>query len=155
MKMDILAILMVAFALFAILMFILFYIYAKKYRNEKRISESYEEDDIDNDDTLEPVEYKEEIELIDIMINDKDYIFDANNYHLYNSQEVEVLINGNSYHGIVTRSNYKDSLENFTQIPTKLEIKEPEVNDNFEEIKIEETNEDNYDFEEFVPKKKN
>ncbi len=149
MKMDILAILMVAFALFAILMFILFYIYAKKYHNEKRISESYE-DDFEENDTQDSS--NKEIELIDIMINEKDYIFDANNYHLYNNQEVDVIINGNSYHGIVTRSNYIDDLDSFTQIPTKLEIKEP-TSDNSVEVE-ENTLDNDYELEEFVPKKK-
>ena len=46
MEMDILAILMVAFGLFAVLMFILFYAYAKKYYNEKHLDNNFDEDEI-------------------------------------------------------------------------------------------------------------
>lgn len=54
---DILVILMVAFGLFAIIMFVLFYAYLKKYYNNKHISEDYKKD---IDDT--PIE-EEEIEI--------------------------------------------------------------------------------------------
>ena len=47
MEKDILVILMVAFGLFAILMFILFYVYAKKYYNDKHIIEDYEDEEHD------------------------------------------------------------------------------------------------------------
>ncbi len=115
MKMDILAILMVAFCLFAIAMFILFYVYAKKYRNEKNISEDYKEFDDEEEGSS-----KEKIELIDIMINGKDYVFEANGYRLYSGEEVNVLINDNIFTGTVTKSNYKDDADNYTQVPTKL-----------------------------------
>lgn len=52
MEMNVLVILMVAFALFAILMFILFYVYAKKYYNEKHMVEDYNDDAIDEVDVL-------------------------------------------------------------------------------------------------------
>ena len=41
---DILVILMVAFGLFTILMFILFYVYIKKHYNDKHINDDYEND---------------------------------------------------------------------------------------------------------------
>ncbi len=41
MEKDILVILMVAFGLFAIVMFILFFVYLKKYYNNKNIDEDY------------------------------------------------------------------------------------------------------------------
>lgn len=44
--MDTLVILMMAFGLFAIIMFILFYVYAKKYYNEKHLTDEYKEDDV-------------------------------------------------------------------------------------------------------------
>lgn len=119
MKMDILAILMVAFCLFAIAMFVLFYVYAKKYRNEKNISEDYKKFDDE-----EANNSKDKIELIDIMINGKDYVFESNGYQLYSGDEVNVLINDNIFTGIVTKSNYKDDVYNYTQIPTKLILEE-------------------------------
>ena len=156
MKMDILAILMVAFALFAILMFILFFVYAKKYHNEKKISEDYNDlDDEESSDNDEMLDVKKEIELIDIMINDKNYVFDANNYHLNNNQDVLVSINGIDYRGIVTKSNYKADLDDFIQIPTKLELNENvEIFDKKTE-EVENTQESSNDMEEFVPIKKN
>ena len=156
MKMDILAILMVAFCLFAIGMFILFYIYAKKYHNEKSINDDYKVYDGDDDNS------KDEIELVDITINNKDYVFDANGYNLYNYQEVEVVINDDSYMGTVTRGNYKDDINNYIQRPTKLVLKEKmDTNENNEFIKEENLIVDipnssiDISDEEFVPIKKN
>ena len=54
---DILVILMVAFGLFAVIMFVLFYAYLKKYYNNRHISDDYKKD---IDDT--PIE-EEEIEI--------------------------------------------------------------------------------------------
>ena len=50
MNMDILAILMVAFGLFAILLFILFYIYARDARNKKRNNEEVDFEEISAED---------------------------------------------------------------------------------------------------------
>lgn len=50
---DILLILMVAFGLFAIVMFVLFYVYLKKYYNKKHLEDDYEkvgEEDIESED---------------------------------------------------------------------------------------------------------
>ena len=41
---DILVILMIAFGLFAIFMFILFFIYLKKYYNNRHIDDNYQKD---------------------------------------------------------------------------------------------------------------
>lgn len=49
MELDVLAILMVAFGLFAILMFILFYVYAKKTHNTKHMSDDYNVDESEED----------------------------------------------------------------------------------------------------------
>ena len=149
MEMDILAILMVAFCLFAIGMFVLFYIYAKKYHNEKNINEDYK---VYGD---EEESHNEEIELVDLSINGKDYIFDANGYHVSNYQNVDVIINGNVYSGTVIRGNYIDELNNYNQMPTKLILKEKE--DIKEEDLIVEIPDSSIDIsdEEFVPIKKN
>ena len=156
MKMDVLAILMVAFALFAILMFILFYIFAKRYHNEKSISDDYK--DLDNDDDVvvdDRPTVKQEIELVDIWINSKDYVFDANKHQLFVNQEVDVVVNDNTYHGVVTRSNYLDDLANYPQLPTKLVIKEKEetiIPDIIQEIPDDDVNNEDDDF---IPRKKN
>ena len=156
MKMDILAILMVAFALFAILMFILFYIFAKKYHNEKRISEDY--NDLDNDEIVvdeDKIEEKKNIELIDIWIENKSYVFEANNYHLYVNQDVSVLVNDRTYRGVVTRSNYLDDITNYPQLPTKLVLKE-EKDEVIPDIMVDIPSDTVESYEdEFVPKKKN
>ena len=44
MEKDILVILMIAFGLFAVIMFVLFYAYLKKYHNERIIDDNYEKD---------------------------------------------------------------------------------------------------------------
>ena len=49
MEKDILVILMIAFGIFAILMFILFYVYLKKYYNDKHIEQDFEQDIIKNE----------------------------------------------------------------------------------------------------------
>jgi flagellar basal body-associated protein FliL len=92
MEKDILVILMVAFGLFAIVMFILFFIYLKKYYNSKHISEDYKKQ-ID-DDAIEEIEeisdtppvsvvvppvesiepHIEEVPLIDDLENDMEFI---------------------------------------------------------------------------------
>ncbi len=52
---DILVILMVAFGLFAVSMFVLFYAYLKKQYNNKHLSDDYENDidDVSNQDALD------------------------------------------------------------------------------------------------------
>ena len=127
---DILVILMMAFGLFAILMFILFYIYAKKYYNEKHLTDDYEED--------------EEKEFIDIMINGKNYTFYANNENLKNGNKVKVMIDGKIRNGIVKRENYFESLSKIKKEPKLLEIVK-----NKKTKKVLSTDE-----MEFVPKKK-
>ena len=44
MEKDVLVILMIAFGIFAIVMFILFYVYLKKYYNSKHIEDDYASD---------------------------------------------------------------------------------------------------------------
>ena len=44
MEKDVLVILMVAFGLFAIIMFILFFVYLKRYYNNRKIDEDYKRD---------------------------------------------------------------------------------------------------------------
>ncbi len=49
MEKDLLVILMIAFGIFAVVMFILFYVYLKKYYNDRHIEQDYENDIIKND----------------------------------------------------------------------------------------------------------
>ena len=58
MEKDILVILMIAFGLFAVIMFVLFYAYLKKYYNNRRISDDFEKE-IDN--RVDDDEYDEDI----------------------------------------------------------------------------------------------
>ncbi len=55
MEKDVLVILMVAFGLFAIIMFILFFIYLKKYYNNRHLNDDYRKEIDDEDDLVEPV----------------------------------------------------------------------------------------------------
>ena len=105
---DVLVILMMAFGLFAILMFILFYIYAKKNYNDKHINEDYT-------DLL-----GEDIELVEILINNEKQIFDVNEYSLSVNEKVKVVIDGKIVDGIVTKANYRENLDKLAERPLKL-----------------------------------
>lgn len=141
--MDILVILMMAFGLFAILMFILFYIYAKKYYNEKHII------DEEMDNTVN-------IDAVDISIRGNVITFDANNKNLMNGERVSLMYNNTPCNGIVTRSNYELHLEMGEKIPNRL-VLIPKENVEVEYINVNNEKEVNYfgDEIEFVPKKKN
>ncbi len=58
MENNVLVVLMVAFGLMAIVMFVVFYIYLKKYYNSKHLSDDYQKE-LDNEH-LEEEYYKEE-----------------------------------------------------------------------------------------------
>ena len=66
---DILVILMVAFGLFTILMFVLFYVYVKKHYNNKHLSDDYEKDLEDNYIKKEKLDNKKEN-----VINDDEFV---------------------------------------------------------------------------------
>ena len=106
---DVLVILMMAFGLFAILMFILFYIYAKRYFNEKKLTDDYNLDD-------------EERELIDISVDGEVYTFYADNKTLNKDDEVNVKIDGVFKKGVVTKSNYFEYTRKLANVPRVLEI---------------------------------
>ena len=131
MEKNILVILMMAFGLFAILMFILFYIYAKKHYNENHINEDYDLED-------------NEIELVEIIINNKNYLFDSNGYNVEEGNKVRVVINGEVVNGRVIKANYEEPLSKLGKRPEKLILSEEK-----EEVKSP-LNDDM----EFVPKKK-
>lgn len=171
MSKDILVILMMAFGLFAILMFILFYVYAKKYYNNKHLIDDIE----DNDDN----ETEEEIELVDILINDQMHTFDANDTILEKDDKIKLLMDNEVCDGVVVKANYKSLVSKLEEKPRLLFIyqeqdDEPleekinlkEVMDNID-VKVINSDEDqklesiddikktnNYDEGEFIPKKK-
>lgn len=60
MRADVLIILMVAFGLFSILMFVLFYVYLKKYLNEKHLVEDYEDSQDVETEEKEDIKVQEE-----------------------------------------------------------------------------------------------
>ncbi len=78
---DILVILMVAFGLFAIVMFVLFYVYLRKYYNKKHLEEDYEKlgDDDTEPELAEPLK-KESVNVntslntIDDVYNDGEFV---------------------------------------------------------------------------------
>ena len=148
---DVLVILMMAFGLFAILMFILFYIYAKKSYNSKHIDDNYFDED-------------ELCDLVDIVIDGKIITFDANDYQLNKGTQVNVLLDNIIYEGIVERANYHESLRNIHETPRLLILSnnidnDIKINENntyklneIEENIIKENNE--LDEGEFIPRKK-
>lgn len=87
MEKDVLIILMIAFGLFAVIMFVLFYVYLKKYYNSRRISDDFEkeidnrvdeddEDIIGNSGTFE-----------DELNNNENYSSTMNEYNVDNDDE--------------------------------------------------------------------
>ena len=150
MEKDILVILMMAFGLFAILMFILFYIYAKKYYNSKHINEEYNLD--------------EEVELIDILVDKKVITFDANGYQLKKDAKVYIKMDGNEYDGVVQKDNYKKMISAIKETPKLLVIVDKKEILTIEEAKLQEKDQEktkefktellNIDEMDFIPKKK-
>jgi len=68
---DVLVILMVAFGLFAIIMFVLFFVYLKKYYNNKKIDDDYkryvdEEIEEKNRDKEENIEFESDMDFVPI-----------------------------------------------------------------------------------------
>lgn len=79
MEMDILIILIMAFGLFAILMFILFYIYAKKHYNDKHIHNELELIDDIEDINDEPI--------IEEITDDKKNLEELNTQEVKNKED--------------------------------------------------------------------
>ena len=109
----------------------MFYIYAKKHYNENHINEDYDLED-------------NEIELVEIIINNKNYLFDSNGYNVEEGNKVRVVINGEVVNGRVIKANYEEPLSKLGKRPEKLILSEEK-----EEVKSP-LNDDM----EFVPKKK-
>lgn len=108
--MNILVILMTVLILLAIVMFVLFYVYLKKHYNEKHLSDDFEEDDDD------------EIELVNIKIDNVDYVMNANGYYVKRNEKIQVIFNNEIKDAIVTRENYVRQLNSLNIIPEKLII---------------------------------
>lgn len=74
MEKDVLVILMVAFGLFAIIMFVLFFVYLKKYYNSKHLEDDYQKEidrNMDDEDIIEiPNKVDEKEESIASLPND-------------------------------------------------------------------------------------
>lgn len=62
---DILVILMIAFGLFSIIMFILFFVYLKKYYNSKHLEDDYKKE-IDMDDDHDDIPFEDALPKEDI-----------------------------------------------------------------------------------------
>ena len=92
------------------------YTYAKKHYNDQHISEDYE--DLQD----------EEFELVEILINEKKYLFDANEYKLNENEKVKVVLDGNVVSGRVTRANYYNTIGKLNERPVKLILKNDDKN---------------------------
>lgn len=137
---DVLVILMMAFGLFAILMFILFYVYAKRYFNEKKLTDDYNLDD-------------EEREYIDISVDDMEYTFYADGNNLKKDDKVRVKIDGIVKDGIVTKANYFEYTRKLSNVPRALEIEREIPQEAKEEVKEKKVL--SFDeMDDFVPEKK-
>ena len=131
-----------ACGLFAILMFILFYVYAKKYYNEKHTIE-------------EEVDNTVDIEAVDISVKGIVVTFDANNKKLVNGESVRIMYNYEPCNGIVVRGNYQLHLEIGHNLPTRLVlIPKEDIEAEYVGVIGEEQKPSFNDEMDFVPKKK-
>ena len=83
MEKDVLVLLMVAFGLFAIVMFVLFYVYLKKYYNNKHLLNDYQKD-IDNNPIEEDEDRHEEV-----IINVSENNYSNNNDEIKPQNKIE------------------------------------------------------------------
>ena len=77
-----------------------------------------------------------EKELINVLINNKNYIFLANGNYVTKGEHVKVIINNRTYFGTITKANYMRDISTMKTKPIKLIIKKSKIS------------------EEMVPKKK-
>lgn len=88
MEKDVLIILMIAFGLFAVIMFVLFYVYLKKYYNSRRISDDFEKEidnRVDDDDDEDIIGNSGTFE--DELNNNENYPSTMNEYNVDNDDE--------------------------------------------------------------------
>ena len=139
--------------------------------NEKHFDGAY--DNTSNDNNVKNDTY---IEIITFLINNRDYVFEANNHRLRDGEYVRILYNNKFIDTIVIKANTKVLLSELETVPEKLvletdnlenmlpvEEEKVEVNrDNVNKIDENVTKEENvsyqkdtYDDDIFTPKKKN
>ena len=87
-------------------------------------------------------------EVVNVIINKKNYIFLANNNVVSKVEHVKILLNKKIYYGLITKGNYKRDIKSLKSKPYKLVIIKNNKNkkDEIEVLNLEEI--------EFVPKRK-
>ena len=105
---------------------------------------------------IEPVSIiknKEKIEeLINVLINKKNYIFLANNNVVSKNDYIKLILDGKVYFGVVTKANYKKDISQFKVKPRKLIVVKKIVQNEHE--KKDEGKVIQEEIVEFIPKKK-
>lgn len=124
---------------------------------EKREDEKTDvKEEVKKDEIVFVEDLKEEKveEVINVLINKRNYIFLANNNYVSKNDHIKLILDGKVYFGTITKANYKRDISNFKIKPKKLiiikkiEKKDDTLNSN-QENKL-----NREEIIEFVPKKK-
>ena len=87
-------------------------------------------------------------QVVNVLINKKNYIFLANDNVVNKGDHVKVLLNKKIYYGLITKANYERDINAMKVKPRKLVIIKDNKNSKKEEIEVLDTE------LEFIPKKK-
>lgn len=87
-------------------------------------------------------------QVVNVLINKKNYIFLANDNVVNKGDHVKVLLNKKIYYGLITKANYERDINTMKVKPRKLVIIKDNKNSKKEEIEVLDTE------LEFIPKKK-
>lgn len=103
---------------------------------------------VDNDEVIEEASETDLQEVVNVLINKKNYMFLANNNKVSKGEHIKLLLNKKIYYGLITKANYMRDIKPLKNKPYKLIIiKNNKVKK--EEIEVLDTNDI-----EFVPKRK-
>lgn len=103
---------------------------------------------VDNDKVIEEANETDLQEVVNVLINKKNYMFLANNNKVSKGEHIKLLLNKKIYYGLITKSNYMRDIKPLKNKPYKLIIiKNNKVKK--EEIEVLDTSDI-----EFVPKRK-
>ena len=120
------------------------------------------ENEIENNDVnniqeivedLEVVKKERQEEVVNLLINKKNYIFLANNNHLEKNDHIKVVINNKIYFAVVTKANYYRDINSMKVKPRKLIIVKNKPKKVLDENISNNQNVENNELD-FIPKKK-
>lgn len=102
---------------------------------------------VDNDEVIEEASETDLQEVVNVLINKKNYMFLANNNKVSKGEHIKLLLNKKIYYGLITKANYMRDMKPLKNKPYKLII--IKNNKSKEEIEVLDTSDG-----EFIPKRK-